>query len=1063
MSDNGTASMSREELQEELIIQKVVLDSLKDETYDGAEEMRQDAHLEIARLKKLLSDMNQKTQASTLEEDHQDTRYKRLSATPTSADKNHTRDDDDMVSDFVAQQIKAEDRQKQEWQDSQLARQLSSQDSPRQVAGPHSPHSNAFTRLMSSQPPAASAINDEDAAFHIPGAYDARWDDSLGAGPSFNVPQRQLNPQYIPMTSSSTQRTTEEDQDVIFAGSIVKRSPARMERPAQGITMGYPDLTRRGHFVPPRPVARPGPSFEPGTFSSPSALANIINRTNNFDPVSGLYYDGSPMPQHALDFLHDSYDHGPGLNEDELKDLLKNISADMDLPNLNPNDAPAGLKGPLYPHQDIALAWMKKMEEGSNKGGILADDMGLGKTISTLALLLARPTNTQPKTTLIVAPLALLRQWEEEITSKTKFSHRLSVYLHHGKKTTTEELLRYDVVLTTYGSLAQELKRFKKLEEEHEHQIIDWNDKANSLKCPLLHPFKAKFYRVILDEAQCIKNEKTKSAMACTQLKATYRWCLTGTPMMNGVLELYSLIKFLKIRPYCKWEVFRQGFGRLFGRNGDHKSTAMRKLQALLKAIMLRRKKNSQLNGKPILRLPEKTEEIVYAELSSEERDFYAQLEKHAQVLVNKYLREGTVSKNYSNILVLLLRLRQACCHPHLNLDVDDAGSASTSITDEEKKQLVKELDGAIVERIKGIDNFECPICYDAVQCPSFFIPCGHDSCGECLVRIAENAATLNIQEGTESSRAKCPVCRGQFDPAKCFSYETFRQVHMPETIEQGSEKEPQIDAELGSDDDSETNSDYASDDEVDNKGNLKDFIINDELSDEEGMETNRKKSKGKAKGKSKALDVKPSMLKTLRKEAYKNRDAFKKYMRYLRKTWEPAAKVTECMNLLKQIEETGEKTIVFSQWTLLLDLLQVAMSREKMVKPERYDGSMSPKDRNIAAHNFRDRKGAKVMLVSLKAGNAGLNLTSASRVIIMDPFWNPYIEMQAVDRAYRIGQTREVKVYRVLTKDTVEDRIIELQNKKKEMVEAALDENEGGKIGRLGENELRRLFRLEG
>jgi SNF2 family DNA or RNA helicase len=91
------------------------------------------------------------------------------------------------------------------------------------------------------------------------------------------------------------------------------------------------------------------------------------------------------------------YDHGPGLDESELQELLKNISADMDLPKLDPNDAPAGLKRPLYPHQDIALAWMKKMEEGTSKGGILADDMGLGKTISTLALLLARPATTRPK------------------------------------------------------------------------------------------------------------------------------------------------------------------------------------------------------------------------------------------------------------------------------------------------------------------------------------------------------------------------------------------------------------------------------------------------------------------------------------------------------------------------------------------------------------------------------------------------------------------------------------------------------------------------------------------
>jgi SNF2 family DNA or RNA helicase len=268
------------------------------------------------------------------------------------------------------------------------------------------------------------------------------------------------------------------------------------------------------------------------------------------------------------------------------------------------------------------------------------------------------------------------------------------------------------------------------------------------------------------------------------------------------------------------------------------------------------------------------------------------------------------------------------------------------------------------------------------------------------------------------------------------------------------------------SDDSEESESDYSSDDEIDHKGNLRDFIINDEFSDEEDSKkpakTKKKskdKGKGKGKGKKKASDIKPSMLKTLRKEASKNRDAYKKYMRYLRKTWEPAAKVTACMDLLKQINETGEKTIVFSQWTLLLDLLQVAMSHEKLEKPERYDGSMSATHRNIAARNFRDRKDVKVMLVSLRAGNAGLNLTAASRVIIMDPFWNPYIEMQAVDRAYRIGQQKEVKVYRILTKKTVEDRIVALQNQKKEIVEAALDENEGRQIARLGTNELKFLF----
>ncbi|KAG8420566.1 hypothetical protein J3459_010973 [Metarhizium acridum] len=172
------------------------------------------------------------------------------------------------------------------------------------------------------------------------------------------------------------------------------------------------------------------------------------------------------------------------------------------------------------------------------------------------------------------------------------------------------------------------------------------------------------------------------------------------------------------------------------------------------------------------------------------------------------------------------------------------------------------------------------------------------------------------------------------------------------------------------------------------------------------------------------------------------------------------SSQVTECMKLLREIRETGEKTIIFSQWTLLLDLLEVAMWHEQFPeKPIRYDGSMSGDERSTAAKHFRDRPEYNVMLVSLRAGNAGLNLTAASRVIIMDPFWNPYIEMQAIDRTYRIGQQKEVEVYRILTQETVEDRIVALQNKKKEIVEAALDETESMKIGRLGVSELKFLF----
>jgi SNF2 family DNA or RNA helicase len=145
----------------------------------------------------------------------------------------------------------------------------------------------------------------------------------------------------------------------------------------------------------------------------------------------------------------------------------------------------------------------------------------------------------------------------------------------------------------------------------------------------------------------------------------------------------------------------------------------------------------------------------------------------------------------------------------------------------------------------------------------------------------------------------------------------------------------------------------------------------------------------------------------------------------------------------------------------MLLDLLQIAIKKEPNFTPKfcRYDGKMTVDQRAESASSFKTDPDTKVMFVSLRAGNAGLNLVAASRVIIMDPFWNPYIEMQAVDRAYRIGQKSPVKVYRILVKETVEDRIADLKEKKRAMVDAALDEKAGANVASLSLKELMGLF----
>jgi SNF2 family DNA or RNA helicase len=159
------------------------------------------------------------------------------------------------------------------------------------------------------------------------------------------------------------------------------------------------------------------------------------------------------------------------------------------------------------------------------------------------------------QTTLIVGPVALVRQWEREIRKKVKGTHKLSTHMVHGqgRKLSWNELQLFDIVLTTYGTLGAELKRLEKYVAIQRANGLILNreiDQEPMRKLfPLLGP-KSLFYRVILDEAQCIKNKSTVSARAACTLKSITRFCLTGTPMMNNVGELYSLIHFLRIKPY---------------------------------------------------------------------------------------------------------------------------------------------------------------------------------------------------------------------------------------------------------------------------------------------------------------------------------------------------------------------------------------------------------------------------------------------------------------------------------------------------------------------------------
>ncbi|KAG0285547.1 hypothetical protein BGZ96_010207 [Linnemannia gamsii] len=678
--------------------------------------------------------------------------------------------------------------------------------------------------------------------------------------------------------------------------------------------------------------------------------------------------------------------------EKELRDLLANIqAAEEEIAPQDRTGTPEGMAASiaLLEHQKIGLTWLQKMEEGTNRGGILGDDMGLGKTIQSIALIVSRPSEpidnpvfwdnkvtyyhapppeklVWTKATLVVAPVALMYQWAEEIRTKTQ-PGLLKVHIHHtsSKITDPEMLRRYDVIITSSTTLAG-----------------DAGDNNPRKRRPIGALFKAHFHRVILDEAHIIKNKSTKASLACAALASTYRWCLTGTPIQNHVNELYSLIRFLDIRPYCDWDEFRNKISNPMKKQLQY-GTAMQRVQALLKAVCLRRTKTSVVDGKPILNLPDRNVEIVHAPFSHDESAFYHALENRIRDRFNAYVKAGTVMKNYSNILVLLLRLRQACCHPHLIKDFDkvtevDAPQGQKAHVEVLLDNLLQDIIRRLVEREDDIR--ECPICMDIGEESVILSACGHIYCRACISDF------LTRQE--EDDR-KCPECRRPAKLQNCIPVTDFNARY---------NKPPSADPK--------------------GKGRAEDDMGDD------GLEA--------------PLDIAvPGEL----------------------DDWISSSKIDRMLEVVRDVIARREKVIVFSQFTSLLRLIENPLNQEG-IKYLTYDGSMTAFERNEAVQRMTHDPSYGVMLISLKCGSLGLNLTIANHVVIMDPWWNPALENQAIDRVHRIGQRKNVFVHRLCIPDSVEDRILALQAKKKALADGVLGEGDVPKLAKLGMQELMFLFR---
>ncbi|XP_015283720.1 PREDICTED: transcription termination factor 2 [Gekko japonicus] len=366
---------------------------------------------------------------------------------------------------------------------------------------------------------------------------------------------------------------------------------------------------------------------------------------------------------------------------------------------------PPGLKVSLLLHQKQALTWLLWRENQLPCGGILADDMGLGKTLTMIALVLTQKQLQKEKKveicmsrqdssvissngTLIVCPASLIHHWKKEIERHVS-SGKLRVCLYHGpnRSKNTAVLSGYDIVITTYGIIGKEIPT-----HEAEEEVAAKDHVVQDKSLPFSPLLWINWARIILDEAHSIRNPKVQGSIAACKLRATARWAITGTPIQNNLLDMYSLIRFLHCSPFDEFKVWKSQVDNNTRKGGE-------RLAILTRSLLLRRTKDQlDSSGKPLVSLPQRLTRLHRLKLSGDEQLVYDVLFTRSRSTLQSYLKrqeaqstehttdnpfervaqqfrdgqQDSMGKTHTDtppvsttvhILSLLLRLRQCCCH----------------------------------------------------------------------------------------------------------------------------------------------------------------------------------------------------------------------------------------------------------------------------------------------------------------------------------------------------------------------------------------------------------------
>ncbi|KAL3427406.1 SNF2 family domain-containing protein [Phlyctema vagabunda] len=386
--------------------------------------------------------------------------------------------------------------------------------------------------------------------------------------------------------------------------------------------------------------------------------------------------------------------------------------------------------------QNIATSYTSQTPPKLAKGGILADDMGLGKTLQIISLIL----EGGPGTTLIIAPVSVMSNWVQQAERHIDKPSQLKILTYHGsnrKQMTNKDFANYDVVITAYGTLSSECYP---------------RGSKNAVSVPTQYGlFCMNWRRVVLDEGHTIRNPNTKASVAACSLMANSRWVLTGTPIVNTIKDLYSMLKFLQITGGLeRLELFNAILTRTLAA-GDPNAEIL--LQTIMRTMCLRRKKDMKFVD---VKLPQLSEYVHRIQFRKDEKEKYDALLAEAKGTLSKALAGGKGGNAYRHVLEVLLRLRQVCCHWKLCgsrvadlLSLLDSPEGQVIVLNNDTRLALQALLQV------GIDSHEdCAICLEELHNP-VITTCKHAFGRECIERVIV-------------TQHKCPMCRAELLDTEC-------------------------------------------------------------------------------------------------------------------------------------------------------------------------------------------------------------------------------------------------------------------------------------------------------